>query len=379
MQYDYIIIGGGLSGLMLAEALLEDDYFQDKTILLIEKAEKNTNDKTWCFWSTSTNKYTALARKRWSSIVFKDTLQTLHSNINPYQYCQINSIDFYTECYQKVAKASNCTLVYDEVLSVKDVKTNVVVKTKNKEYAANKVFSSIFNYSQLSGTQYPVLQQHFIGWKIETEQAVFDADVATFMDFSVPQNGNTRFMYVLPTSAHEALVEYTLFSQEMLPKQEYEKAIENYLIAMGIEKYSVTEKESGSIPMTAYPFHQKNSANVLHIGTAGGFTKASTGYTFQSTLKKTTQIITFLKQPDVNFTQLFKPNRFSWYDSILLEVLDKENEKGSRVFSKMFQHNSITTIFKFLDEETSLKEEIKLIFTLPKLPFLKAVFRRMRY
>jgi len=98
------------------------------------------------------------------------------------------------------------------------------------------------------------------------------------MDFSVAQKGNCRFMYVLPTSETEALLEYTLFSQNLLPKTAYEEAIKEYLHKLGVTNYTITAREQGSIPMTTYDFTQHNSARILHIGTAGGWTKASTGY-----------------------------------------------------------------------------------------------------
>jgi len=93
-------------------------------------------------------------------------------------------------------------------------------------------------------------------------------------------------MYVLPTSANEALLEYTLFSKDLLAKEEYETEIQNYIQKLGITEYEIIEKEQGNIPMTCYPFWQHNSKNILNIGSAGGWTKASTGYTFKNTVKK---------------------------------------------------------------------------------------------
>ena len=48
--YDYIICGAGASGLILASSMLDDKYFSNKKILLIEKENKNLNDRTWSFW-----------------------------------------------------------------------------------------------------------------------------------------------------------------------------------------------------------------------------------------------------------------------------------------------------------------------------------------
>ena len=49
-----------------------------------------------------------------------------------------------------------------------------------------------------------------------------------FMNFDIPQIGNTRFMYLLPFSPTKALVEYTLFSKDLLEKEEYIAEIETF-------------------------------------------------------------------------------------------------------------------------------------------------------
>ena len=69
------------------------------------------------------------------------------------------------------------------------------------------------------------LLQHFKGWYIETKQACFQPDSATLMDFRAEQNRGTAFFYVLPFSATKALVEYTLFSPNLLAENEYDEAL----------------------------------------------------------------------------------------------------------------------------------------------------------
>ena len=103
------------------------------------------------------------------------------------------------------------------VKSILEHDNDVEVITDEGSFKGAKVFNSIdFNKHYLTQGKYPVLQQHFIGWFIKTEKNEFDDDVATFMDFEIPQNGTTAFMYVLPISKTEALVEYTLFSEKLL-------------------------------------------------------------------------------------------------------------------------------------------------------------------
>jgi lycopene beta-cyclase len=48
-------------------------------------------------------------------------------------------------------------------------------------------------------------------------------------------------MYVLPTSTTEALLEYTLFSHQLLTK--YEQEIKQYIENLGIQNFEIIEKK----------------------------------------------------------------------------------------------------------------------------------------
>ena len=69
----------------------------------------------------------------------------------------------------------------------------------------------------------------------------------------------------------------------------------DYLNAQGISAFEIEEKEQGNIPMTCYPFWKHNTKNIINIGSAGGWTKASTGYTFKNATKKSKALVQFLK------------------------------------------------------------------------------------
>ena len=49
-KYDYIIIGAGAAGLLLADALGKEEFFASKSILVLDKNDKTKNDRTRCFW-----------------------------------------------------------------------------------------------------------------------------------------------------------------------------------------------------------------------------------------------------------------------------------------------------------------------------------------
>lgn len=373
-HYHYIFSGSGLAALMTVYRMVISGKFSDKSILLIDPSKKEENDRTWCFWEESTGEWDSIVSKKWDKALFADENFSNEMQINPYNYKMVRGVDFYNKVLNTLKNQKNITFSYQKVIDFSDTTNVVLVKTKTESYTCNKLFNSIYTSELPLKSKYPLLQQHFTGWFVKTKQAVFNKDVCTFMDFSIPQKGNTRFMYVLPTSATEALIEYTLFSSSLLPKQEYEEAIKDYLLKLGATDYEIIERESGSIPMTVYPFWENNTRNIINIGSAGGWTKASTGYTFKNTCKLSQQLVEFL-QKDNDFTKFHSKNRFWFYDMLLLDILYRNNEKGSTIFASMFRKAKPQLIFKFLDEETTLNEDLKVILSCPKRTFIKAFFR----
>ncbi len=377
-HYDYIIIGAGASGLMLANAIGNDPYFQGKTVLLLDRDPKNTNDRTWCFWEKGTGQFDTILHKSWNSIFFGGQKFSKQLPITPYTYKLIRGIDFYRSFIEKINSYSNVDFIRAEVLHIEEEEGHVNIKTNVNTYTCSLVFNSILDIEKIKEQkQYPVLQQHFLGWTIKSKEAIFNASMATFMDFSIEQNNNTRFMYVLPFSSHEALVEYTLFSEKLLPVVEYENAIREYLSQkLDCGAFEILEKEKGSIPMTCYKFQEQNTKRIQHIGTAGGWTKPSTGYTFHNTAKKTKRLVQLLKEGKT-ITTLSSKRKFWFYDLLLLDILFKHNSKGQYIFETLFKKRSPQLIFKFLDEETSLWEDLKIISGCPKMDFIKALFNRI--
>ena len=373
-HFDYIFTGTGLSAMMTVYKMMQSGKFNNKRILLLDENTKKTNDRTWCFWAKEEVIWEKSISKKWDLALFANENFRRDLVLKPYQYNMVKGLDFYNQVFNLIAKQENIIFLNQKVTEIEESEKLILIQTDSESFSCSKLFNSIYTKQKVENqTKYPVLQQHFIGWFIKSEQEVFNPDQATFMDFSVEQKGNTRFMYVLPTSKTEALLEYTLFSHNHLEKAEYETEIKNYIQNFGITNYEIIEKEQGSIPMTCYPFWKLNTKNVINIGTSGGWTKASTGYTFKNSDRKSTELVTFL-QTETDFTKFHKITKFWFYDLLLLDILDRKNELGSSIFSSMFKKGNPTLIFKFLDEETSLKEDIQVILKCPKMLFIKAIF-----
>jgi len=377
-KYDYIFTGIGCAALSLVMRMIKSGKFADKKILLIDKEPKTKNDRTWCFWEKENGFFEDIVYKQWDKVSFLSNDFSADMFIAPYQYKMIRGIDFYQYCFKEIEKHRSIDFLYGEITQSVIHKEGITIhidgRMEHFDYAT--IFNSIVpKQTQIFGIIN--LLQHFKGWLIETPIPAFDPSKAVFMDFRIDQKGDTRFAYVLPVSPTKALVEYTLFSKELLPDEVYETELKKYLSDfLQLNDYRVVEKEFGVIPMTTRKFSFCEREDRYNIGTAGGMTKASSGYTFQFIQKQTDQIVDHLIKGKPLSKIPAMPNRFIFYDKVLLDVLDNKRKSGKEIFSTLFRKNKPQQVLKFLDNESSLTEELKIISTLPTLPFLKAAINQ---
>jgi lycopene beta-cyclase len=370
-HYDYIIAGSGCAGLSLASRLITSENLKNQRILLIDREHKKHNDRTWCFWEKNEGFFEPIVFRSWNALDFRSSTLSRRLNITPYRYKMIRSADFYRHCNEILSKASNLEQVQAPVESFRSLDQGVEVTAGGKTFHAKFLFNSTLNGISFDHEPHIFLRQHFRGWVIRTEGDVFDPAVATLMDFRVPQHHGTSFFYVLPVAPNRALIEFTLFTRDILTSEEYDHNLRDYIRDhITRDPYTIEEHEDGVIPMTNYPFRSREG-NIINIGTAGGHTKASTGYTFQFIQKGTASIVASLTETGVPVA-LQSPKRFSWYDSTLLRVLSSNGNMGSDVFTRIFKEGDPVSVLRFLDNESTIGEELKIINRMPKGEFLAA-------
>lgn len=373
--YDIIIAGMGCAGLSLAIHLSSEGLTRDKRILLIDRERKDANNRTWCFWETEPGPFEDIVYRQWDHAWFHSSNLSSRLTLSPYTYKMIRGIDFYTHCMECIAADPAFEVRYEEVERVGTVNGEAVCTTKENNYKAPLLFNSIlFSTPVLDHGEFYLLQ-HFKGWVIRTKEPSFDPSTATLMDFRPDQEHGTTFVYVMPFSETEALVEYTLFTESLLDDAGYNVGLTGYLRnQLGLQQWDVVEEEFGIIPMTNYNFPRRDGP-VMNIGTAGGMTKASSGFTFRFIQKDTAAIVQALKKTGSVATVCGQGRRFRWYDSVLLHILSHKVLSGDSIFTNLFRHNSPDKILKFLDNETSVPEELRIMWSLPQWPFMKAGLR----
>jgi len=373
--YDYIITGAGCAGLSLLMRMINCGLTKGKSVLLIDKEDKTRNDRTWCFWEKGEGFFEPVVYRSWKSMGFFSNDYNKQMDIAPYRYKMIRGVDFYQYCFKEISRHDNIEFVKGEVKYTRSANSfRLYLDNELVDTSGSIVFNSVYAPSPPAKKTLNVLQ-HFKGWVIKTATDVFDPGKATMMDFRVHQQYGTSFVYVLPFNKREALVEYTLFTPSLLKPEQYDIELQNYLSDfLNITNYEIKDEEFGIIPMTNEKFYFKK--NGWQIGTAGGQTKASSGYTFQFIQKQSQKIVEHLLTGKSLENIRSTPGRFRFYDNTLLYILYHNKLPGDKIFSRLFKKNKPQQVLRFLDNESSLTEELKIISTLPTWPFLKAALKQ---
>lgn len=376
--YNYIIAGGGMAGLSLVYYLNQNPYFKDKTILIIDRDEKNVNDHTWCFWETGLSPYEEIIFKQWKGVWFHGTDNfSQFLDLQDYSYKMIRSIDFYEHIFSSIKQNKNISFLQADILEI----TETVKTEKGDFYASEFVFDSCFR-SNYNNPKHHNMLQHFKGWVIETTESVFNVNEPILFDFRTDQKNELRFVYVLPYSERKALIEFTIFSDNLITDAEYEFYLKKYIeetLKVGAyeikpEEYHISETEFGIIPMSDEIHEVSPMPKVIRIGTSGGYVKASTGYTFQRSQRFLQNLVKSL-EANVKISNGMKPNPWKGFlDTVLLNVMLKNRTPQDRVFTGFFRHNKASKVLKFLDEDTSFFEDIMFVNTVPKPPFIRAAW-----
>ena len=350
-EFDYVIIGGGCAGLSLAYELEINDKLKNKSLAIIENREKYERDKTWSFWKVFDHNFQDCVIKSWSNFTINtpDASRELKSEKFPYQ--SIDSGKFYNKVNAKLKSNKNINFF----------------KTLDKINSSNSV---VFNSVNESLPDKSKLWQHFQGIEIETKKNIFDEEIFNLMDFNCDQKDAVHFFYTLPFSRNKALVETTWLSNlEDDVYKDYDIQLENYIKNnLRIKEYKINYTEKGAIPL----YHPNSNNNFINIGTVGGMTRLSTGYTFLNIQEHSKYIRENLD--NISNKKRFKlNNKYIFLDKIFLKVVKSNPEKMPSIFFNLFKVKADAFI-RFMSNKSNLVDDLSIILKMPKFTFLKALF-----
>ena len=351
-DFNYIIIGGGCAGLSLAYELEINNKLENKTLAIIEPRTNYDRDKTWSFWKISPHNFEDCVIKSWDNFSVNIVDKTNYINCAKTPYQSIDSGLFYKKIISKLKNNKNIYFLKTlEDLNVSDA----------------LIFNSLANIKSNKNN----LWQHFGGVEIETEKKFFDKEIMNLMDFDCDQKNSVHFFYTLPYSENRALVESTwLSNMKDETERNYQDQLTNYIEKkLKIKNYKIMYKEQGKIPLF-YPQMVKKK-NEIFIGTAGGMTRLSTGYTFLNIQEHSKYICKNFEK--INKVKNFEiQKKYKYLDKIFLKVLTKHPRRMPEIFYNMFTVNN-EKVVKFLSNKSNIIDDISVILKMPKTIFIKEI------
>jgi lycopene beta-cyclase len=372
IQYDYAFIGAGASTILTLLSLEHHQLLQNKKIIILDPEQKNRNDRTFCFWGTKNEinlqQILPLVSKKWNKIAVN---QIDTPNPQEIEYYHIRGIDIYKQL-DRLIDSFQIERSFSRVNAITDIEENVAICSESQQWLSKIAFDSRPPTFATPQNNESLLYQTFWGLNVVLENPRFDSNTIDLMDFNVPQNNQTQFVYVLPYNQSSALVELTRFGKEKIEEVEATNILNQY-IQERFGNFKIIDTEEGCIPMCTSPLNDvSESKNIIKIGANAGAIKPSTGYAFKTMLKHANEIGKKIASEELP-PKIAVKKRFQLYDRLLLKIIEEKPLISKSIFEKLFLKNNTSVILNFLEEKTSLKDDIKIFSTLPFFTFFKAL------
>jgi lycopene beta-cyclase len=361
-----VLIGGGAAGLWTSMALLSDGWRGDQ-LTIVEPSGKTEDDRTWSYWAKESLFPPEVKQQVFSKIILASNGKQQSYDLGAHRYYSVRSSQFYAYAKEVLAKAgvrwinAKATNISDKTDSVE------VLLSDNSQLVADYILDSRPPEIVVPSERFNATLQHFGGWFVKMSAPVFDEEEVVFMDFIEVGEG-VAFFYVIPSSNIESLVEIAVFSENVWEHAQYDDKIKHYIVEKyGAPPAEIKEREYGVIPMTDQPLWRGSTRRVWNIGTRGGWVQPSSGYAFTRTFR-------FAKEVASN---LSRGNPSPWapssiqqvFNAVMLSYIIDNPEKAGSIFYNLFANNGPSRTFDFLDEDSSIGQTIRLMWTCPQLPF----------
>ena len=387
MVVDLAVVGGGCAGLSLARALAQDGIKQ--SVIVIEPRTHYGNDRSWCFWAPDTQdapkdlpliplpaQIWRTVHHRWPSWAFGQMNQPVATKQSPglsYQY--LRASDFYQVCRQTIEASATVDLHLGQTVQmITPVAAGWEITTDKQVVQARHVIDT--RGPDRERASKASLQQVFLGAEIELDvPAEIDIGLAELMTDMRLVNGEFCFTYVLPYSPTRLLVEVTFFARVVPDRAVLEAELESLLQRRGWGQAQVVRQEYAVLPM-GLPSARVLPGQPPQAGTGGGALRASSGYGFLRIQRWAANCAQhYLATGEV----VGHPKPHWWWrsmDQLFLDVIVSDPSLAPVIFERMLKRTEPARFVRFMSDQASVMDCVRIIAGLPKRPFLTALLNR---
>jgi lycopene beta-cyclase len=368
---DLVILGGGCAGLSLAMRLARlGDQCPQTTIL--EARESYANDRTWCFWGTSSAQLTSLVRHHWNRVEVMAEGRRLEVDCTASPYGMIPASIFYETALKAVAGNNRIRLLRRVAFDGEPVRRGDRWEIPTTEGLLRPRWIVDTRPVRPPRRDDAILWQSFFGQEIRCDTACFKPDCATLMDFLPVTGQRIMFLYVLPTTERQALVEVTAFAPDPLGPDILQPILKELLAGrLKFAKSQLVRAESGSLPMGLSLVRARSHPDWLCAGLPGGGARPASGFAFQRIQRWADQCAEQLARGLRPCAQPADPWRLRAMDELFLRVLRRHPETAPGLFLRLFAMRDTAAMVRFLSDCPRWADCYRIIRALPPGPFLR--------
>jgi len=210
---------------------------------------------------------------------------------------------------------------------------------------------------------------------VQTDGPAFTPGEVTLMDFRLDQGDGLHFTYVLPFTERRALVGDTYVSSESVAPARRRASIALHLAdRYHVHRWEVVSEERGRIAMGTARHDPAPSPRITAVGTAGGAVRASSGYAFVRLQRHCAAVAGAVAQglaPPARLSHL----RHDELDRVFLHALARDPQAFPEHFRRMVARVPPDVFARFMNDSSTVRDELHVIAALPKLPFVAAALR----
>jgi len=374
MTTELILVGGGLANSLIAYRILRDR--PDFPLFIVERGASLGANHTWSFHDSD---LTAEQRQwigpliahRWSS----------HELRFPGRHRTIN--DGYNSVTSERLHEVVAPVLGDRMrlgTEVAEITPGGIVLANGERIDARAV---IDGRGDPGGDHLDIAFQKFLGLFVRLAEP-HGLGGPILMDATVQQVDGYRFVYTLPFSDTEALIEDTYYADELhLDHHRLRSGIEDYVKKQGWVISSVTGEEAGVLPIVLGgdidAFWAVGPEGVARSGMRGAFFHPTTGYSLPEAVRMADEVAAI---PDFESTLLFVLTRRRseelWrrtgYYRLLNRMLFRaaEPELRYRIFER-FYGLSDGLIRRFYSGQLEWTDKVRVLIGKPPVPFFRAL------
>jgi lycopene beta-cyclase len=367
-----IIAGGGLAGGLAALAIAKAR--PDIDLLLVEEAARFGGNHIWSFFADDVAADGAaliddLVVHRWPrhEVIFPERRRTLDTG-----YASLTS-----ERFDAVLRATLPAAAYRLGRRIADISPQGIVLDDGETIAADGVIDA---RGAAGPTGLDLGWQKFVGREYRFARP-HGLEAPIIMDATVDQSDGYRFVYCLPFSTTEMLVEDTYYSQDGdLDDARTGRRIEAYIDRQGWQGGRMIREERGVLPVAMGGDIDLlwRDATVARIGLRGGFFHPTTGYSLPDAVRNA---LLLARQTDLSSAALLGlfrgAARRAWqargFYRILNRMLFRAAEPAERY--RVLQHFyrlDPGLVGRFYAGRSTLADKARILSGRPPVPLLRA-------